>query len=847
MRHTFRMVRNVTLIAAALAITSDHRGGLAEELIVPGLSRPVEILRDRWGIAHIYAQGEQDLFFAQGFNVARDRLFQLELWRRQATGTLAEIQGPKALPRDLGARLLRFRGDLAHELAAYHPHGEAIITAFVAGINAYIALTEQQSAQLPFEFRLLGIRPGRWTPEIVVSRHNGLYRNVTQEVLNARLVHALGSDRARELLNLQPGRPELIPDRALDLGLLADPAIALYEASRAPIRFLPEDVLPEYRGEERKAAARDESRPTELASIDLGVNPDLSQGSNNWVISGDHTFSGSPIMANDPHRTIQVPSLRYWVHLVAPGWSVIGAGEPALPGVSIGHNTRGAWGFTIFAMDQEDLYVYETDPADSSRYRYHDGWETMKVEREKILVKGREPVQAELRFTRHGPVIHEDRTRHRAYAIRAGWLEPGTAPYLASLRINQAGTWDEFRESCRHFLTPSENLVWADVDGHIGWQAVGLAPIRRNWNGLLPVPGDGRYEWDGFLPASELPHVFDPSKGWFATANQNNLPRGYPFAVGFQWSEPFRFARLEEVLASGRRFTLTDMMQLQHDELSIPARSLVPLLLGLEPFVGKAKQAVDRLRTWDYVLGKDSVPAAIYATWEKALKVATRAIVVPPEAHSLIAPGALSTELLIRWLTSPDGRFGTDPLAGRDDLLRQALDLALADLERRLGSDMDRWNYGQDRLKHIALVHPLSEAVKPDLRARLDLGPLPRGGYGHTVNSTSDADNQATGASFRIIADPGDWDRSVGTNTPGQSGDPESPHYRDLFGLWARGRYFPDFLRPRQGPIRLRVHNGALAGRHVGEMTRGFETTRMVRRKAIEGRQCQRSHRIQER
>ena len=516
------------------------------------------------------------------------------------------------------------------------------------------------------------------------------------------------------------------------------------------------------------------------------------------MVSGDHTQSGSAIMANDPHRSLQLPSLRYWVHLVAPGWNVIGGGEPALPGVSVGHNERGAWGFTIFPIDQEDLYVYETDPANPSRYRYGDGWEVMKTIRETIAVKGRPAVEAELKFTRHGPVLYEDPRHHRAYALRAAWLEEGTAPYLASLRIDQATSWAEFREACRSFLTPSENMVWADVDGHIGWQAVGLAPRRKNWDGLLPVPGDGRYEWEGFLPVLELPHLADPSRGWFASANQDNLPPGYPFAVGFEWTDPFRFARIEEVLGSDRRFTLTDMMQLQQDELSLPARSLVPLLRGLKPAPGRTSQAIDQLLSWNFVLIQDSVPAAIYVAWEHALKNAVWDLVVPKDARAVFPQRSLSTEKLIHWLTTPDGRFGTDPVAGRDALLLQSLDQALSELERRLGPDRNRWRYGQEAFKHIRLKHPLSDAVTAELQARLDLGPLPRGGYGHTVNSTSDDDNQATGASFRIIADTGDWDRSVGTNAPGQSGDPESPHYRDLFETWADGQYFPvSFARPK--------------------------------------------------
>jgi penicillin amidase len=563
-------------LAFALGLATDNRGTSAEELTVAGLNRPVEVARDRWGIAHIYAKDEHDLFFAQGFNVARDRLFQLELWRRQATGTLAEIQGARAIPNDVGSRLLRFRGDMARELGRYHPRGEAIVGAFVQGINSYIALTEREPARLPIEFRILGVRPGRWTPEVVVSRHNGLFRNVTQEVQYARLVHAIGARRAEELLNLHPGRPRLEPDPAIDLGLIRDRTIGTYEASRATVRFRPEDVRPEFRSQQLRAAdGREGDAPERVASVTL-VRDEAIEGSNNWVISGDRTFSRSPIMANDPHRAILLPSLRYWVHLVAPGWNVIGAGEPALPGVSVGHNEKGAWGFTIFPIDQEDLYVYETDPADASRYRYRGEWESMRIVRETIPVKGQAAAEAMLKFTRHGPVLHEDRENRRVYAIRAAWLEEGCAPYLASLRIDQAGSWAEFREACGYFRTPSENMVWADVDGHIGWQAVGLAPVRPNWDGLIPVPGDGRFEWEGFVPPLELPHQADPAVGWLATANQDNLPRGYPIRVGLQWTDPFRFARIEEVLGSGRRFTLGDMMKLQHDELSLPARARPP-------------------------------------------------------------------------------------------------------------------------------------------------------------------------------------------------------------------------------------------------------------------------------
>ncbi len=778
--HRLRGVLTCLLLAVAPAAAAQ-----TEVLRVPGLAQPVEIIRDPWGIAHIYAQNERDLFFAQGFNVARDRVFQLEIWRRQATGTMAEILGPRALNRDIGARLIQFRGDMGDELRHYHPRGDVIIPAFVEGINAYIALTELEPDLLPFEFRLLGLRPGRWTPEVVVSRHNGLYRNVASEVRMARMVERIGPDAVRRLLLLEPGDPDLSIPEGLSAGLIPEDVLQLYDAARAPIVFEREDLAHPFRGDSAAAA------PLALAlPPPLEVEDELQViGSNNWVVRGERTLSGHAIMANDPHRALQLPSLRYWVHLVAPGWNVIGGGEPALPGVSIGHNGYGAWGLTIFAADQEDLYVYDTDPENPGRYRYGDRWEEMRTVRETIPVKGQAPATVELKFTRHGPVLYEDPQNGKAYALRAAWLEAGSAPYLASLRMNQARTWEEFREACTYNQTPAENMVWADRQGNIGWQAAAIAPIRPNWSGLLPVPGDGRYEWDGYVPPYALPNALNPPEGYIATANENNLPRGYHYEVGFQWAEPYRVARIAEVLGSGRKLTMTDMMELQHDELSLPARALVPLLRPLRAADARVQRALELLLAWDQVLDRSSVPAAIYVTWERRLLANVYEVKVPAEAREVFSGPSLRR--MIAWLTAPDAAFAADPLAGRDTLLLRSLAEAVGELTQRLGPEMERWRYGQQRLKHVQLRHPLSHLVRPALRDSLEVGPLPRGGYGQTVNNTGASYNQASGATFRIIADTGDWDSSLGTNSPGQSGDPSSPYYANLFRLWAEGGYFP--------------------------------------------------------
>jgi penicillin amidase len=782
------MVRSVAAVVSSLAVTFAAAAAAQEtdRLDVAGLDRPVEILVDRWGIAHIYAETEHDLFFAQGWNAARDRLFQLELWRRQATGTVAEILGPREIRRDLGTRLFRFRGDLEQELSHYHPRGVQIVGAYVDGINAYVAQANGDPEGLPIEFRLLGIRPGPWTPEVVISRHQGLLGNIGQELATGRAVAKVGPDVVKRLEDFGPGDPVLALDPAIDGAALSQDILGVYDAFRRGVEFLPEDVVAENRGDADAFATLE--RAAEAAAYAPGYDPADDVGSNDWVVSGRLTESGYPLMANDPHRAQSAPSLRYWVHLVGPGWNVIGGGEPTLPGVSIGHNEHGAWGLTVFATDGEDLYMYETNPSNPDEYRYRGAWEPMRVIHERIPVMGRDSVDAELKYTRHGPVVFEDRERHRAYAVRAAWMEVGGSPYLASLRMDQATTWEEFREACSYSNIPGENMVWAGRDGTIGWQAVGIAPIRRGFSGLVPVPGDGRYEWDGYLPIEAKPHVVNPEEGYFATANNDLIPRDFPYmdAIGYAWSDPYRWMRVVEVLGSGRRASMAGMMQLQTDELSIPARQLVPLLEDLSAADERVERARATLLGWDRVMHERSTAAGIYAAWEGELRRRVAAAIVPDGSGI-----GLSLRKTIETVVVPPGALGPDPMQARDDILLDALSAAVDALTAKLGPDMDGWAWGQAAYHHATLHHPLGNAVDEATRARLEVGPLPRGGYGYTVNATGNGDNQTSGASFRIIVDTGDWDRAVGLNTPGQSGNPDDAHYRDLFESWADDRFFP--------------------------------------------------------
>jgi penicillin amidase len=601
----------------------------------------------------------------------------------------------------------------------------------------------------------------------------------------------VGPGTVKDLESFRPGDPDLHLDSAIDTSLLSAPILALYQAYRAPVRFQPADIVASARGSDESYLTL--ARAADSAFDDLAENHRRDIGSNNWVVSPRLTFAGSAIMANDPHRAQSVPSLRYWVHLVAPGWNVIGGGEPEIPGVSIGHNEYGAWGLTIFATDGEDLYVYQTNPANPREYRYRGTWEQMRTVREVIPVKGGAASTVSLHYTRHGPVVYEDTVHHVAYAVRAAWLEPGAAPYLSSLRMDQARSWEEFRDACAFSFIPGENMVWADRRGNIGWQAVGIAPIRPNWSGLVAVPGDGRYEWNGYLPIRDKPHAFNPPEGFIATANNYLVPPAYPHmnAIGFVWTDPYRWARISEVLGSGRKQSVPDMIRLQTDYLSIMARQLVPLLRdALVPSTSEeTERARETLLAWNFVLDKQSVAAGIYEAWYRRLAENVSRRVVPPAARPFFR--TLGASRVVEQLVSPGAAFGSRPALARDTVLVTSLSEAVAALTTQYGSDELRWVYGQSTYHYALITHPLSAAVSAELRRKLDVGPAPRGGDATTVGATGNGGNQTAGASFRIVVDVGDWEHTVGTNTPGQSGDPDNPHYRDLFTPWANDRFFP--------------------------------------------------------
>lgn len=694
-------------------------------VVLPGLRDSVSIIRDRWGVPHIYARNTDDLFFAQGFVQAQDRLWQMEIYRRTFEGTLAEIMGPEYVRHDRLARLLKYRGPFDdREWKHYHPDGRRIFDAFARGVNAFIA---QAGARLPVEFLLTGIRPQPWTADVALLRTQTAMPtgDATAELALARNVVRLGVDSANRAARPSPYRDLVVPS-GVDLAQITD-AVSAGLAGLRTGTIRPE-LLAEYR-----------SLTGSQPRANTGVQEN-SPGSNNWVLSGRLTASGKVIVANDPHRNVANPSIRYIVHLNAPGWNVIGATEPVLPGVAIGHNGRIGWGLTIVGTDQSDVYVEEVNPANRNQVRFRGEWETVRVVRDTIRVKGAAPVTTEYKFTRHGPVFHEDTVNRKAYAMRSTMHLPGSAGYISALRYHALNDCRQFLEAQAYNFAPTENMVCGDTAGNIAWQASAASPKRPNWHGRLPVPGTGEFEWDGLR--TDLPREFNPERGWIATANHDIHPPGYDPPLFFKAGrQDARYLRIAEVLSSKSGFTLADMQALQHDAHNASATRDLPLFRGWTSANTDVEHARAILAAWDAQHRRESAAPVIYAAVAAALSGEARA---------------------------PD-----TPADRRRTLLEQAIMVGVATVRREQGGDPAQWRWGRSNTSQ--LPHSLVRAF--------DIAAVERhGGQGFVA---------AVGATYREIIDMGDLDASLATNVPGQSGQPESPFYSNLVESYGRGEYFP--------------------------------------------------------
>lgn len=738
------------------------------------LQQPVEILRDRWGVPHIYAQNAHDLFAAQGFVHAQDRLWQMESQRRLGFGRLSELVGKRAIDTDRYMRILGLGRAAQHDVEHLSPEAHTAIDAYVKGINAFVNLHRNK---LPPEFMLLRHTPEPWQIVDVLVWGKvmalSLSGNWTQEILRAQMVAHVGNERAAQYrINARPDLPFVVPA----------------DTSYSP------DI-----GQSAVSMA-------ERAQPWLNESPD--RGSNNWVVDGTRTKSGQPLLANDPHLGLTVPSIWYEVHLHAPEYHVAGASFAGVPGVIIGHNNHIAWGVTNSMTDVQDLYMERFDLSDPAglRYEYQGQWHNAALVYETINVKGGAPVIEPVRVTHHGPIItpltKSDGSReNNPLALR--WTALDTSTLVnAILGINRAHDWHSFRDALQHWDVPPQNFVYADVQGNIGYQLAGHIPIRAKGDGKLPAPGwNGDYEWQGYIPFEQLPTQYNPKDGFIVTANNQIVADDVVPPVRGEWSSGWRAARIRQLIAQYPLHDNTTFARIHADQRSLSGLELLSIAGRLPDGDAIANQARAILSGWDGELHVDSIAATIAVQLLDEIKLAVFAPVSQP-FQLVVGFGAFASRPaqeymsrslphILAALVNNDNDWFDD---GRtwDAVLTQAWSATLVTIRKRLGDDPIKWRYGNWHT--LTFNHPLG--ALPVVGKLFSRGPLPFGGNGDTVNvcGITTMPNGVTSystASLRIICDPSDWEQSRSIHPVGQSGHFLSQHYADFIKPWINTEYHP--------------------------------------------------------
>ncbi|MBV9861074.1 MAG: penicillin acylase family protein [Alphaproteobacteria bacterium] len=724
-------------------------------LVVAGAKAAIRIERDGDGVPLITAGDDRDAAFGLGFVHAQDRLFQMELQRRYGAGRLAEIFGGPAVELDRQMRVFGLYRAAEAEIPSLSAPVRQALDAYAAGVNAFLAT---RRGALPPEFLMLRFAPEPWRPadtlvwgKLMDFQLSGNYRG---ELLRARLARTVSAD---DLAFLYPEYPKDAPTTLAQL-------------------------LPIYRG-----LGLDRL----YAALPSGVGPIYA--SNNWVVDGKHSSSGKPLLANDPHLAFGAPGFWYLARLKTPDGEIAGGTVAGAPFVVVGHNDHIAWGFTTTGSDVEDLFVEKVDPADPGHYLTPEGSAPFATRQEHIEVRGAAPIELTVRSTRHGPVLTD--------ALPAGTVEPGYVLALAASfltgddrtadalwDIDHAADWPGFRQALRNFVGPQQNMVYADSDGTIGFIAPGRVPIRRKGDGWMPAPGwTGEYDWTGFIPFEGLPSATNPGSGHFVSANNRIVPASYPYFLSRDWDLPNRAARIEELLAATPVQSPQASAAIQADTLSIMARQLVPLMTGIAATGDQAREAVDRLRQWDFRMDADKVEPLLFTAWLRAF---SRAVLFGRLGEAAadywdLRPQVVEAVLTRRsdWCEEPKGGGS----AGCDARLAAALDTALAELRQGFGPDMVQWQWGR---AHIArFPNPLLSRV-PVLRDWFEVS-IPTPGSYDTVNRGPSAIrdeahpfDQHFGAGLRIITDMAAPAAARMIAVPGQSGDALSPHFADLLQRW---------------------------------------------------------------
>ena len=778
---TLALISFLSLFLASGHPSFSQAGGAESKVSFPGLQQAVTVRRDERGIPYITAQNDEDLYFGQGYATAADRLWQMDLLRRTARGELSEIFGNPTLEEDKRHRTFGFAQVAEAEVALAGPQARSVLEAYARGVNAYIATLDAKT--LPPEFKVLQYQPRPWTPADSL---------IIVKLFFESLSSTWRLDVMREALADLPAekRAGLMPEvSALDVLVVGK------DSPRSTASGVRASSQPRVSRAELRLVAKDEEvMSRSLARV--GLHAEALAASNNWVVSGKHTASGKPLLANDPHLAASAPPIWYLVNLSAPGVKAAGVTAPGLPGVIIGHNANIAWGFTNVGPDVQDLYIEKFDPANPRRYMTPAGWRDAEIRNEQIKVRkgftdsATDTVTLDVTVTRHGPIVLE--RDGKRYALRWTALDPKVNNSEGVYRLNRARNWSEFTTALRGYTPPMQNIVYADTTGNIGYYAAGLVPIRNSGDGSVPYDGaKDEGEWTGFIPFEKLPHLFNPPSGMVVTANQRIVGTDYPYFLTHSWAQPYRARRILDLLQQKKKITADDFRAILGDTYSIAgatfAREAAKVLKGHPTFQSdeKLKQTVAAFESWNGRLDADSPTAPLVAQMRLAFR-------------SKILTGALGTERVrsFGWAnfdTTLDRIITTQPKDWLPSEYQTYADLFLAcyqearqTLTKNIGADEAKWLWGE--MVKARFPHPLAAA--PLVGLQFTVPPVPQNGTGGLAGATV---NVGATVSMRLIADPGDWDKTQHGISLGQSGIPNTAHWTDQLADWraVTPRVFP--------------------------------------------------------
>ena len=754
---------------------------------LPGLQKEVTVERDRWGAPHIRADSVEDLAEAQGYVMAQDRLWQMDLLRRVARGQLSEILGQTTLAIDKDFRTMQFGRAAERDLGLMDKEPRAIMEAYARGVNRFI---EQHGNHLPLEFSLLKYKPQPWQAADSLTISAYMYRTLTntweRELDRAAVEARVGPDRAKELFS---------PEAAMDHFVIGDPNVPNDGSQRTRVQTdqddeddddMEPDAVLKARAADADPAARFPDLTSALAAnvrdslLDIQHEIRRGLGSNNWVVSGAHTATGKPLLANDTHLELMLPPIWYEVHVTAPGWNVKGFTLPGAPLVIIGHNDRIAWGFTNNGADVQDLYIETFNPAAPDEYRVHGAWTKAQVYGETIRVKGAPDEYLKVLVTRHGPIVRHD--ADKGYALRWTATEPGGLANTYNW-LGKARNWEEFRNLMKRVWGPAQNAVYADVDGNIGYVMAARVPIRKKGHGEVPVPGDtDDYEWTGYLPFDQLPQALNPDSGLIVTANARVVGPNYKPYLTDRWEEPYRVARIYNLLLDKGGLRPEDMLKVQTDTYSYPHAFLADQLSAAAkttpPQDDRAKKLIEGLKDWNGIADADSPEVSFL---EETRLAAIALLLEPYLGKDTRLYSWRSTAFLQKILTERPSKWLPAAYKTYDDLLSAAADRAVARLAEISGkSRVDDWPWKQ--FDALDMVHPLGRSGL--LKELLSITGKPQSGTAYSPRAAT----RHHGPAMRFVANLGNWDDSIMLIPGGQSGQPGSSHYTDQFPYWYDGR-----------------------------------------------------------